>query len=185
MIFRWFFGTLALEILVIIVLRCFGLTGGDWQFWAILIPLGCIIGAFLYCILLDKLAPVKVKVNELFYWHIEREEPPHHAWHHCHEYDFVGEISIIPRIEAIVTAFYLELPMEGGLTLKVKSQMVPPNILSKISPDEPITDNYFFQIRLENEIKMPSKVYVIMEFRRGKSKRKVLLKVNDEYRPRF
>ena len=126
--------------------------------------------------------PAKIKVDELTCWRIEREEPPHHMWHHCYEYNFAGEISIIARIAAIITAFYLELPLRNGLTLRVESQMIPSNVLSKITPDEPITDNYFFQIRCETEIIVPSQAYVIMEFKRGKAKRKVFIKVDDEYR---
>lgn len=126
--------------------------------------------------------PAKLKAKELTCWHIERPEPEHHAWSHCHEYNFAGLIAITPRIKAVIAAFYLEL-LTDKETLKVDSSQIPPKTLSKVIPGEPIVEMCSFQIRLSEEIKVPLHGYVVVKFNRGEAKCKVSIRVDDEYRP--
>ena len=136
------------------------------------------------CDFIKSFFPVKLKAKKLTCWHIERPEPEHHAWQHCHEYNFAGEISITPRIKAVVTAFYLELPTGKGL-LRVDYLQPPPpeSRFPQITPGNKIVDLFSFQARLPSQIEVPLYGYVVLKFNRGKAKSKVSIKLDDEYRP--
>ena len=128
--------------------------------------------------------PVKLKVNELDCWYIEREEPPTHAYSHCHEYDISGEISVVPRNKNIpteITELYLELPM-GKEVIKVDCTNSPLDSTFGITPGNNIIapfkrldGRFSFMIRLEKKIIVPTYAYVIMGFKRGKTKHRVNL----------
>jgi len=141
---------------------------------------------------INSFRPVKLKTKELVCWHIEREEPPTHAFPHCHEYGFSGEMSITPKNKSIpieITEFYLGLPTGRGVIKAncISSPLdsafgIPPNN-NIIAPFQRVAGSFIFQIRIEEEIIIPPKAYVIIEFKRGKVKSKVVVKVDDEYRP--
>ena len=59
-----------------------------------------------------RLYPIKLKADDLVCWRIERPEPEHHGWHHCYEYNFEGEISIMPRATVVISAFYISFQAE-------------------------------------------------------------------------
>ncbi len=136
------------------------------------------------------ISKVKLDIKELTCWHIEREEPPTHAFPHCHEYNFAGEILITPRTKTVVKAFYLNLPIKKEV-LRADSLPLPPvfdlygNItssgLTKITPDSQIIRTFTFQIRLKRGIHVPSCGYVVLEFEGGKVRSKVNIKLDDEY----
>lgn len=125
--------------------------------------------------------PIKLKVKELTCWHFEREEPPHHAWHHCHEYNFAGTISVIPRTSKVTTEvkhLYLEARTDRGELLKVPHLSTPifDSVLNKprntILFDKKETSIFTFQLRLPNEVNFPSYGYVVFKFNRGKAKKR-------------
>ncbi len=152
------------------------------EFWILLVS----FSAGIMCMIMSHfwfriIKPLKLKVNELTCWHIERPEPEHCGWSHCHEYNFAGEISITRRTEVTVKEFYLSLPMNDK-TLRVDSSWSPEGSLRLIT-NEKITNVYSFQIRRGRQLQMPSYAYVVMEFEHGKIKRKVRLKRDDNYRP--
>lgn len=129
--------------------------------------------------------PLKVKIDELTCWHIERPEPEHHAWSHCYDYNFEGDWLITPRIEAVATNVYLDLLVEK---VSVKIDYVrhsPEGDFFKFITGKKISGVCTFSIRLPKEIKVPSYGYVVIEFERGKTKKKVSIILNDEYRPNF
>ena len=135
---------------------------------------------------------VKIKGNVLAYWHIEREASPNGAIPHCHEYNFAGTLSLIPKDKAIPTEISLELrtgnqyykipcirsPVNEHLWLNPNTQMTEyKNIINDVL-DKPITDNFSFQTRLDNEIIIPNFAYVVIRHNRGESKMRVSLKRN-------
>ena len=133
--------------------------------------------------------PARVEVKkEVACWHIERDETPSHMWSHHHEYNFAAQISITPRIHAIVTAFYLSLsinnevkradyPLSDGFP-----EIIPKEKLANV-PNPKIFKTYVFQLNVPNEISIPPYGFVILEFNRGKTKNKVSISLNDDYRP--
>lgn len=138
--------------------------------------------------------PIKIKVKELTCWHFEREESPLSSLHHCHEYNFAGTISIIPRKSKValeVKHLYLEARTDKGELLKVPHLSTPvfDSVLNKLCDhiliDEKETSNFSFQLRLPNEVNFLSYGYVVFKFNRGKAKSKVSIKRDDEYRPKI
>ena len=126
--------------------------------------------------------PAKLRASDLTYWHIERPEPEHHGWEHCHEYNFYGIASIFPRSKAEIIDLHLELRMRKGAALKVSSSM-PLEIGVKIKPHEPIEKACSFQIRRTEEIIVPPHGYIVVKFNHGEAKRKVKIRFDDNFRP--
>lgn len=146
--------------------------------WIIIILMSLLAGGLIYFPLRDRLHPIKLKVKELICWRIERQEPEHHAFHHCHEYNFHGQITLIPRSELAVIEFYLEIQTNIGL-LKVNTIDELPKFISK----KPITNMFLFQIKLYSETKVPQYGIIRLKLNRGKANKKVIIKLDDEYRP--
>lgn len=132
--------------------------------------------------IIRKFFPVKLKIGKLTCWHIERPEPEHHGWAHCHEYNFACEFPIILRTEASITAFYIEL-LIGNTVLRVDYSSSPESRFPKIALGDRVANIYTFQVRLPNEIKVPPYGYVVLNLNRGKARKKAIIKVDDEYRP--
>ena len=132
-------------------------------------------------------SPAKLKIDELAYWCIERDGSASHSGILAREYNFQGIISIIPRIKATITEFYLELPLGDSQVLRIDETDYTSKISPKIISDEPIVYICSFQKRLPylQSINVPSYGYVIMKFNRGKANQKVKIKLNPEYRWQF
>ena len=136
--------------------------------------------------------PIKIKGSELAWWHIERESSPNGAIPHCHEYNFAGTLSLIPKDKAIPTEISLELrtgnqyykipcigsPVNEHLWLNPDTQMTEyKNIINDVL-DNPITDNLSFQKRLAYEIVIPDFANIVIKHKRGESCIRVTLKHN-------
>ena len=131
--------------------------------------------------------PAKIEVGKITYWHIDREEQPSHCWEHHQEYNFAVELYINPRIKAVTKALYLVL-LVNNKTVKVNPrisdklpEIVPTEKLANV-PNPKIFNTYVLQLNEPNEVKIPDDGILMMEFNRGKFKRKVKIKLDDEYR---
>jgi hypothetical protein len=154
------------------------------------------------CGFIKSFFPIKMKVKELSWTHIEREASPNGFIPHCHEYNFFGVISMFPRIKAVpIYDVYLKF--------EVRKQVYKPHTLNTpqtdhiyLDPnsgiaiykdligdilDKPIKGNFSFQIRLEREIAIPQNADITVERKRGKSKHRVNLKFvdNDGIKPNW
>ncbi|MFZ7131880.1 MAG: hypothetical protein ACOWWR_05940 [Eubacteriales bacterium] len=136
----------------------------------------------LYNQIVKRFFPASIKVYKLICWHIERPEPEHHGWEHCHEYNFHGEIEITPRIKDEFKAFYLLLRHNKKL-LKIDS--LQPNELSNVLSTRTFKNTYSFQIRLSDEINISSFAYIVLKFKHGEVKKKARVQFDDDYSPFF
>ena len=145
-----------------------------------------------FCDWIKSYHPIKIKGSELAWWHIERESSPNGFIPHCHEYNFAGTLSLIPRAEVIINEVNLKIPV-GNKYQTVPCISGPANEHLWLNPDtqrteykniindvfdKSITDNFSFQTRLENTIKIPQFAYVIVKHNRGVIKLKIALKEN-------
>jgi hypothetical protein len=145
------------------------------------------------CDWIKSFRPFKIKGNELAWWHIEREASPNGFIPHCHEYNFAGTLSLIPRVNAILNEISLNIQIDNQYQkircisdIKNEHMWLNPNterveyknIINDVL-DNPITDNFSFQTRLDNEIIIPNYAYIVIRHKRGESKIRVSLKRNN------
>ena len=122
----------------------------------------------------------KLKITELTYWHIYRDGSPRNSGLLGHEYNFAGIFGIIPKAEDVIAAFYLELPMAKGVTLKVNTASIPSELGTQVVTGKSIVKICFFQTILPTEMAVPMYGHVEVRFNRGvKARSKVDIRPDD------
>jgi len=159
--------------------------------------IGVIVGfimvfAVIYCVnLFHTPSPAKIKVADLAYQHIFRDGTPTNSNTLGHEYNFVGNGTIIPRIKEPLNEIYLEFHSDYGIQ-KVPciespcTEHVGINAYTQIAEnkgligevlDKPVGGKLFFQTLLKNEIELPTYGWIILKFANSTAKERVNLRL--------